>query len=115
MFLQLLAQKVCLRFFLILVVIRFENIFILLGVTPAGAAKEGDKTIVPSASCIVGRTDSAQHVNSVPGATNHPSNINPPLLERDQINDLSLGVVGKLPSPCKDSSHNRYITAHGCP
>jgi hypothetical protein len=85
------------------------------GVTPARAAKEGDKTIVPSASCIVGRTDNVQCVNYVPDATNHPNNINPPLLEKNQINYLSLGVVAKLPSPCKNSSHSRYKTAHGCP
>jgi hypothetical protein len=85
------------------------------GVTPAGAAKEGDKTIVSSASCIVGRTDSIQSINYVPDATNHPNNVNPPLLEKNQINYLSLGVVAKLPSPGKNSSHSRYKTAHGCP
>jgi hypothetical protein len=85
------------------------------GVTPVGATKEGDKTIVPSASCIVGRTNSIQRINYVPDATNHPNNINPPLLENNQINYLSLGVVVKLPSPCKNSSHSRYKTAHGYP
>jgi hypothetical protein len=66
---------------------------------------------VPSASCIVGRTDSVQHAKSVRGATNHPGDISPPLLEKDKINDLSLGVVAELPSPRRESSHNGYINS----
>jgi hypothetical protein len=62
-------------------------------VTPVGATKEGDKTIVSSASCIVGQIDSVQRVNYVPDVTNHPNNINPPLLEKNQINYLPLGLL----------------------
>ncbi|KAK3155868.1 hypothetical protein QOZ80_2AG0099680 [Eleusine coracana subsp. coracana] len=80
-----------------------------------GTTKQGDKiTVLPNAeyelskhgACIVERTDNLPNVNSVPGATNQPDNIKPPLFENAQLKDLSSGVVANLPSPCKDSSNN---------
>ncbi|TVU33609.1 hypothetical protein EJB05_25434, partial [Eragrostis curvula] len=80
-----------------------------------GAAKKGDRiTLLPNtadelanqAACIVERTDSVPHVNPVPGSTNQSNDINSPLPENTQIQDLSLGVVANVPSPCKDSVNN---------
>ncbi|XP_062224273.1 uncharacterized protein LOC133922801 isoform X2 [Phragmites australis] len=84
------------------------------------ASKDGDKIVIlPSAAnelasraaCIdelVGRTGSSvPHVNPVPDGTDQLNNINPPLSENEQIQDLSLGIVANVPSPPKDSSNNR--------
>ncbi|OEL15225.1 hypothetical protein BAE44_0023749, partial [Dichanthelium oligosanthes] len=86
-----------------------------------GATKEGDEIVIlPSAanelanqtSCIdkvVGQTNSTPHVNPVPGATDQSSNINLPLSEKEQMQDLSLGTVVNLPSPSKESSNNSTL------
>ncbi|CAN6271220.1 unnamed protein product [Urochloa humidicola] len=86
-----------------------------------GATKEGDEIVIlPSAANdlasqatsinkVVGRTNSIQHVNPIPGATDQSSTINPPSSENEQMKDLSLGSVVNLPSPSKDSSNNSTL------
>ncbi|CAN6226991.1 unnamed protein product [Urochloa humidicola] len=86
-----------------------------------GATKEGDEIVIlPSAANdlasqatsinkVMGRTNSIQHVNPIPGATDQSSTINPPSSENEQMQDLSLGTVVNLPSPSKDSSNNSTL------
>ncbi|KAL6629258.1 hypothetical protein ACP70R_029023 [Stipagrostis hirtigluma subsp. patula] len=85
-----------------------------------GVTKEGGEIIIlPSAAselasqpaCLdepVQRTDSVPHANPVPGATDQTDNINtyPPVSDNKQIQDLSLGIVTKVPSPSKDLSND---------
>lgn len=83
-----------------------------------GATKEGDETVIlPSAANemanqtgsmdkMVEQTKSTPHGNPLPGATDQPSNINPPLSENEHIQDHSLGTVTNLASPSKVTSNN---------
>nr|CAB3445362.1 unnamed protein product [Digitaria exilis] len=65
--------------------------------------------VASQATCtnkVVEQTKSVTHVNPVPCSTDQSNNINPPLLENEQMKDLSLGIVVNLPSPSKDSNNS---------
>lgn len=93
----------------------------------AGPPKETNQTVVlPSAAnelanqsaCIdklVEQNNIVPNANPVAATTDPSSNKTPPLSTNEQIKDLSLGTAMNLASPSKDTSNNRYRTAHGSP